>query len=353
MNKSSASAARKTTLKVPKRSSESGTHSSPEQHLAVVQAVRSDAPATAAEQASAQVLVVDDSASVRAEVIKTLSAKVSCQYVEANNGLEAVQILMATGADLVVCDLNMPDMDGRKLVQFIRDNPKLKHVPVIVVSSESGVDNKVGLLKVGAADYVTKPFNAEELQARVQVHLELKLLRDRLKAKNAALKELSITDELTQVANRRSLMETLTSEISRTARYARPCSFLLIDVDHFKSVNDRYGHAAGDAALKHLAKVVAAHLREQDLLGRYGGEEFGVVLPETDRRGANVVAERLRVAIARNAVQHDDQEIPISASIGVASMLLGQAPCARTLIQRADTALYRAKENGRNRVECA
>jgi diguanylate cyclase (GGDEF)-like protein len=204
-------------------------------------------------------------------------------------------------------------------------------------------------------DYLTKPFQMEELQARVETHLKLRRLQIELEETNAQLAKanvrlevLAVTDGLTGLKNRRAFQEKLQEEVGRVARYSAPFSLLLLDVDHFKQFNDTFGHPAGDGVLRDVARLLKESSRSTDFVARYGGEEFVILLPNTDQQGSLLLAEKVRKAVERS----DWRDRPISVSIGVATMSTANGD-GMVLVKEADAALYRSKKNGRNCVHHA
>ncbi|HYH85116.1 MAG TPA: diguanylate cyclase, partial [Pyrinomonadaceae bacterium] len=219
-------------------------------------------------------------------------------------------------------------------------------------------DTKVSGLALGADDYISKPFRVEELLARVAVAIRLKRERDRLRQRAEELRqraeaasEMSMTDALTGLLNRYGLHRSLQRELSEARRYARPLACLLLDIDFFKSVNDNYGHAAGDAALMQTARVLTEAVRGSDVVCRYGGEEFLVLVPETNLEGATALAEKIRVAVASRVFGDGERVFPLTLSVGAAELRSDES--GNDMIARADEALYQAKQAGRNRVEAA
>lgn len=267
-----------------------------------------------------------------------------------NNGLDGFKALLTMSVDLVLCDLVMDGFDGFKFLSLKRSRPDLLEIPVIMVTGAGAVTEKVKALEGGASDYLIKPFDDAELIARVRVHLKLLSLQRELREKNRQLEELSNTDELTKLANRRHFMEMASIELLRAQRYEKPLSCILLDLDHFKRVNDTHGHLAGDEVLREVAKVIRRDLRRHDLAARYGGEEMILLLPETDAAGAESVAQRYRRSIASLEIQYGGERIPVSASFGVAAFPTHASENLEHLIGAADQALYAAKEQGRNRV---
>jgi diguanylate cyclase (GGDEF)-like protein len=302
-----------------------------------------------------RILIVDDNAMIRSEIKAVLMKDGSfTHYMEASDGLTAFKTIMENPPDLVLCDLVMPGFDGLKFLGLKASRKELEQIPVIILTAEDDLDRKAEILERGASDYVTKPFHEKELLARVRIHTKLKLLQDELREMNTQLEALAVTDVLTGLSNRRRLMTRLDEEVARARRYKTPLSVVMIDIDHFKQVNDTYGHAMGDEVLRNIGTMLKANVRNTDLAARYGGEELTLVLPHTDLAAAVQVAENLRQKFAN--IEHilDGATLNKTASMGVAARD-GETdmPDAENLLKLADEALYRAKQNGRNRVEAA
>ncbi len=302
-----------------------------------------------------RILIVDDNAMIRAEIKAVLMKDGAfSHFMEAGDGLTAFKMIMEQPPDVVLCDLVMPGFDGLKFLGLKASRKELEQIPVIILTAEDDLDRKAEILERGASDYVTKPFHEKELLARVRIHTKLKLLQDELREKNAQLEALSITDPLTGLANRRHLMAKLDQEVQRARRYKTPLAVVMIDIDHFKHVNDTYGHAMGDEVLRGIGKLLRESVRTTDLAARYGGEEITLVLPHTDLPAALQVAETLRQKLADLDHTLDGVTIRKTASMGVAARDgQGEMPGAEDLLKHAGEALYRAKEGGRNRVEAA
>ena len=300
-------------------------------------------------------LIIDDSESVRNRIKRTLvEREVFSKFYFAADGLEGFRQLRRHSIDLILCDLDMPGLDGFKFLRMLQSDPAKQTVPVILLTGHEDIDSKVKGLSAGASDYLTKPFEDMELIARVNVHLHLKRLRDELREKNRELEILARQDGLTGVANRRHLMERLEVEFARCARYRRPFSLMMLDLDHFKSINDTHGHQVGDVVLKEVARCLGEVLRTNDVLGRYGGEEFAVVLPETDVDAAVAVGQRCREAIADLKIPLEDEAVlRVTVSIGVAGQPDIRHCKSSDLVHAADAALYEAKRSGRNRLNAA
>jgi len=261
----------------------------------------------------------------------------------ASDGGEAWAIMrQAESPSLVISDWMMPGMDGLTLCRKIRQMERPGYIYFIILTAKKGV---VEALEAGADDFLTKPFNPEELKCRIRIGERILNLERRIL-------ELANTDMLTGLLNRRAFMEKIRQEISRTQREKRPLSLIMADIDHFKRINDAYGHQAGDLVLQRFAEQLTASTRPYDFTGRYGGEEFIVCLPGTGRSGAGSIAERIRRQTEDMEIMLPDESGPIriTASFGTASHEEGPRVDVDLLIKRADEALYRAKRGGRNRV---
>jgi diguanylate cyclase (GGDEF)-like protein len=338
------------------------------------------------------ILIVDDSEAVRRHVQHVLdNSPKRFQTLIAKNGLEGFKIMVSRPVDLVLCDVMMPVLDGFKLLNLKRTRPELQDVPVIMLTAAEDVNQKVKALESGAQDYLTKPFHDAELVARVSVHVEVRTLQRELRLKNEQLELLSNTDGLTKLTNRRHFMELADIELLRADQERHCLAVVMLDIDHFKQVNDTHGHAMGDTALRAVAEVLNSDLRDMDVAARYGGEEFVLLLPDTDTNGAAAVAERYRSRIAALHLQehgrteplrvsqygvslpaYDSQvregsvtslrpgnSLPVSdptkairftSSFGVAVFPSNGIQSIDDLMRTADQALYQAKRTGRNKV---
>lgn len=298
------------------------------------------------------ILVIEDSITIRKEIIETLQThSIATCYHEAGDGLEGLKILLGSKIDLVVCDVEMPRLDGFRFLAMVRAREELRDIPILLLTGKGDMDSKVRGLEQGASDYITKPFDASELVARVKIHLKIKRLQDELLRANELLLEISHTDHLTGLYNRRYLMDILEREYPRTKRTGSSLSFLILDIDHFKDINDKFGHQEGDTVLAHAAAVFREQLRGYDTPVRFGGDEFVAVLPEASLSDAMVVAERVRKALAQIAFSGKLEKVRISASLGVAVYPSAEVATVEDLIRAADNALYRAKARGRNCAE--
>jgi len=297
------------------------------------------------------VLIIDDSEAVREKIIKTLESRdLFSRFYQAEDGLEGFKKLLASPVDIILCDLEMPRMDGFKFLGMMKGRSEVSDTPVIILTGNDDRELKIKGLEQGACDFITKPFDPEELVARMRVHLKIKHLQDDLKRSNELLLELSNTDHLTGLFNRRFLMEALDKEVQRARRKDGQVALLLLDIDHFKRVNDTHGHLQGDVVLQKVALHIQKELRSYDIAARYGGEEFVAVLPDTSLKEAFNVADRIRLSVQGMRFAGSLANEQVTVSLGVA---LFPSPCFDDidgLLRAADEALYQAKERGRNRV---
>jgi diguanylate cyclase (GGDEF)-like protein len=263
------------------------------------------------------------------------------------DGKSACEILQQPDAPmLAIIDWMMPGMDGTDVCRLIREAVKDRYIYLIMLTSRSETEFVVEAMNAGADDFISKPFNLEELQVRLRAGKRISELEQKLRLK-------ATHDALTGIYNRGAVIDILEKEIARHARDGQPMSIVFADLDHFKRTNDKYGHLAGDAVLHEVCRRVSAVLRPYDLLGRYGGEELLIVLPACDSNGAIEVAERIRKVVADQSIMTDFGAISSSLSIGIAVADKGKVMPMNDLINLADNALYLAKERGRNRVELA
>jgi len=253
--------------------------------------------------------------------------------------------------DLVILDRRLPDMDGVVLAHELKSNAELRTRYIIMLTGEAEQEDKVQGLELGADDYITKPFQYPELLARIRAGKRIVDLQKELVETNKRLELLSITDGLTKLHNHRYLQDELARAFEESQRYQRPLSLVMIDIDFFKKVNDTHGHAVGDDVLKCAAKLYKNSVRSTDLVARYGGEEFAVMMPETSLNDAIAFAEKLRGLVESTAMETQIGPLPITVSLGVASVPHSRIHNAKELVVAADKALYRAKKNGRNQVQ--
>jgi two-component system cell cycle response regulator len=306
-----------------------------------------------------RILIVDD----HEDNIELLRARLEARGYEvqgANDGQEALDTVDRWCPDLILLDVMMPKMDGMEVVRRLKaktDRKELPFIPVIMQTALDSTENKVEGLDAGADDYITKPINFAELEARVKALLRIKQLQTEVEAGRAELaqlndklREISLTDGLTGVENRRSLEERLKEQWSHSVRLHEPMAVVMCDIDKFKAVNDEYGHQAGDAVLKSIAQILKSEAREIDRVGRYGGEEFLLILPGTVLDAAVTFAERLREKVENHTFAYEGGTLRRTMSCGVAAAPHPKVKDQEGLVRAADDALYVAKETGRNRV---
>jgi len=299
-----------------------------------------------------QVLVVDDSAVYR-KLIGDHLRSWQFEVKVAETGLEAWRVLSQPEAPkLVLLDWVMPDLDGIELCRRIRKvGATSQYVYVILLTSKEGRQNMLEAMEAGADDYLVKPFDESELKARLMVGKRILSLQEELVAARESMRHAATHDSLTGLLNRGEIFELLERELERARRERQKVSVVLADIDHFKNVNDTHGHLFGDEALREIARRMHAKLRVYDGVGRYGGEEFLLVLPNCDLVNAIERANELRVTIASQPVISQGVEEAITMSMGVAVSECTGRKEVEKLLSRADKALYQAKEKGRNRVE--
>lgn len=301
------------------------------------------------ENKKRKILVVDDDDTNRLLVGKALDYE-GYQVQQAENGHEALKVMNEWGPHLILLDVNMPGLNGLETLAKLRVRDE--YVSVVFVSANSRSEDIIRGLDAGADDYIVKPFDVLELLARVRSQLRIKDLNDSLKKANDRLKELVDIDDLTGLFNMRSLYKRLDFELDRARRYNRSVAVIMMDLDHFKRVNDQHDHLFGSYVLTQIGKMVRENIRKVDFAARYGGDEFLVVLTEINIEGATTFANRLRQKIEKSTFKNEFYTMELTASLGLALANPSHTEVdARSLVRYADRALYRAKENGRNRVE--
>ncbi len=301
------------------------------------------------------ILIIDDSAATRKQIRSVLTdAGLFDMFYEASDGLAGFKEMVSSRPDIVICDLFMPESDGFKFLKLKKSHQDLNAIPVLVVANKKELNNKFHILEEGAQDYVTKPFTPIELIASVKSNLKIKILQDELVAaqkKLQVLETLSNIDPLTGLYNRRFFVNALEKEFERLKRYNRTLSLLMIDMDHFKSINDKCGHPVGDRVLTVVSRILTTGLRRMDVCARYGGDEFITMLPETDKTGAVAVAQRYLNKIREYAATDICGKIKsVSCSIGIAYLPESAINSISDFLKSADEALYISKNTGRNKI---
>ena len=300
------------------------------------------------------ILVAEDDPVARKILEKTL-IKEGHEVVSVENGRKAFDLFKERFFPIILTDWMMPEMDGIELCRAVRNHQASGYVFVIILTSKDSKNDIVTGLNSGADDYVNKPFNPPELKARIKTCMRILELERSLKQANENIRILSITDPLTKSYNRGYITECLPKEINRAIRYERALSLMLCDIDHFKKVNDTYGHQAGDQVLIEVVHSIKNSIRQDlDWIARYGGEEFLIVLPETGPQGACILAERLRNSISKHKFIFQEKAIHITCSFGISgfdSVTSDENISSESLINTADKHLYQCKFEGRNRVK--
>lgn len=317
------------------------------------------------------ILVVDDTP-VNLQVLFNMLVAQGYRVRVAPSGELALMNAQTAPPDLILLDIVMPDLSGYEVCKRLKADPYLYNIPIIFISAVDQLEGIIQAFEIGGVDFVTKPFHCKEVLARVATHMtvhrlqrELAIANQELQKTNYQLKQeietrkhmqadlvrLATIDQLTHALNRHSLFETGEHEVARAYRYQHPLALIMLDIDHFKQINDQRGHAVGDLAIQQTVKVLRQNLRQVDHIGRYGGDEFVIILPETDLARAYQTAERLRLAVASHNIMH--HPLNISISMGVAGIWQPPDDGAITfeaMLLWADQGLYSAKAAGRNCV---
>ena len=298
-----------------------------------------------------KILVADDSPLYRKLVEETLGRE---EYVVclAKNGREASDLLAEHRPALVITDWEMPGITGIELCAQIRSN-RNSYTYIILLTSNAHKDHIISGLAAGADDYLTKPFHSGELLARVAVGRRIVELHREIQAKNRLLEELALTDSLTGLPNRRAIEDWSVRQLSGAVRHSFSFWVVMADLDSFKSVNDTYGHEAGDSVLKKFAELLRANTRASNICGRIGGEEFVVILTHVEKPNIQIVVDRIRHQLEAEAFTFNGRTLGVTASFGISGFQSGEAPKFDQLIREADVALYAAKRAGRNHLEFA
>ena len=288
------------------------------------------------------VLLIDDSKEVH-RLLRARLRNEAVRLIGANGGIEGLKMAREHGPAIVLLDLNMPDVDGFEVLRALKDDPATVNTPVIVLSGLATTQDKVAAFDLGAVDYVTKPFDLTELRARLRSSLKIHELLTML-AQRAQI------DGMTGLWNRTFFNSRWAEEVSRSARHDRPLSLAMFDLDDFKSVNDTFGHPAGDAVLQGFASLLAHQCRQSDVVCRFGGEEFTLIMPDTAPDDAKILLDRIRASLEGTRWPRHPERV-VTVSIGVVGTSDGAGSVEPSLLlERADANLYRAKEQGRNRV---
>lgn len=292
---------------------------------------------------SKRILVVDDSR-LNIKLLGEILESEGYTVYSTENGLSVREMAHNIKPDIILLDIVLPGMDGFEVCHILKNDFELKDIPVIMVTAKTNGADVKKALDLGAFDYIKKPVDEWEVIARVQSALRLKEYQDKLK-------EMAIKDSLTGIFNHGLLIELLDKEIAKQERKRYNLCFVMIDIDYFKRVNDTYGHATGDIILKELADILSSSVRKSDTIGRYGGEEFGFILPDISQTEACHLCERIRLNIENHCFNIDGKCVHITISIGICYKRAADPISHIDMVKAADDALYISKSKGRNRVE--
>ena len=307
-------------------------------------------PAPVTDPWCGQVLIADDDAMSR-RILQSWLESWGYQVVVAEDGDRAWSILQQEHApEMLILDWVMPGMDGIELCRRIRERQKVAYQYILLATGKDAKEDVVKGLEAGADDYLTKPFDRNELRARLRVGLRILTLQEGLIHARDELRFQATHDVLTGIWNRGAVLDFLHRECQRAARAQTPTAILMLDLDHFKRINDNYGHLAGDEVLREVGARISQHVRSYDAVGRYGGEEFLIVLPGCDKIEIEQSANRIRLAIGNKPIVTATSELSVTASIGAALLPPDGAASENQILLEVDRALYLAKNNGRNRV---
>jgi diguanylate cyclase (GGDEF)-like protein len=297
------------------------------------------------------VLVAEDDPVTR-RVVESFLSKWGYDVKAVGDGAEAWQILQSHDAPrLAVLDWMLPGLEGVDVCRKVRESPSLPYIYILLLTAVSQKQDLLIALDAGADDYLVKPFEAAELRARLHVGGRILSAQDELIAAREALRFQATHDPLTGLWNHVEVLEILERELDRSVRSGHPVAALMVDLDHFKKVNDNYGHLIGDEVLQEVSRLVLASVRPYDSVGRYGGEEFLVVVPSIDRIAVGALARRIQLRISEQTFDTPGGPVAVTASLGVALSSPAEGSTPTALVHAADLALYRAKEAGRNRTE--
>jgi len=300
-----------------------------------------------------RILIAEDEPAFR-QIVQKMLAEWGYEVVVAADGAEACRILLADNAPkLAILDWKMPGMEGVEICRTLRRELPEQYTYIILLTSQQRDEDLVAGMEAGADDYMVKPFKHNELRVRLRAGRRIIELHEKLAAARAVLQEKATHDSLTGLLNRSEILRLLSQELARYDRDGICFSIIMADVDHFKQINDSYGHPAGDTVLRLTARKMQALMRPYDAIGRYGGEEFLIILPECCGECARAFAERLCCYIGSEKMDTSEGMLPVTVSLGVASSGSGVREGEQFLLKSADQALYRAKQAGRNRVEMA
>lgn len=290
------------------------------------------------------ILIVDDTP-MNIQLIGSILKPLGYSLVFATNGQEALDVVGKSEVDLILLDVMMPFLDGFQTCTKLKENPETADIPVIFITAKDDVESIAKAFDVGGVDYITKPFREVEIVKRSETHLRLSRLTKEFKATAQKMEKLANTDPLTGIANRMKFNHLIEHQLQVSHRYKKNMGLIFFDIDHFKQINDTYGHKAGDSVLVEITKLISSLVRSSDVFARWGGEEFLILSPEISLTQIISLAEKLRLNVER----FNFSDVPnVRCSFGVT--MLNPKDDVKAFIQRADEALYEAKETGRNKV---
>lgn len=297
-----------------------------------------------------RLLIIDDSIFI-CESIKNILSEENIKIEFAHTGQMGIDLINNKKPDLILLDINLPDIDGYKLCKYIKSNKSMNNIPILFITSMSESESIVNAFRVGASDYINKPFCDIELKARISAHLRAKIMYDKIQSTNLKLtellnenKKLAITDSLTSLYNRRYLM----SHIDSISKNKNVCSIIIGDIDNFKRINDTFGHIVGDKVLVKTSEIIKDNAGKNAMVGRLGGEEFIIVIKDTGINEATKIAEQIRQKINEDKIDIEDKSIRYTITFGVAELDFNQD--IENNIKKADERLYMGKNNGKNCV---
>ncbi|WP_273149992.1 diguanylate cyclase [Methylophaga thiooxydans] len=297
-----------------------------------------------------RILIVDDNPTIRM-TLEGLLKKHDCEIYEADSGFKALDIIQSDQPpELIFMDWNMPGLSGVEVTTLLRETVAENQPYVIIISSNSDSEHVIKALSYGADDYIVKPIDGRFLNAKFAVAQRILGIQEKLRQTNLVLEKLAYYDELTGVLNRRAGNASFQVEMDRAIRKGQNVCIAMVDIDHFKKINDTFGHQAGDEVLKAFSRVLRQTMRPYDIVCRYGGEEFMLIAEINNKDEASDLFERVRETISTKEIRHANQSISITASFGVHVFIPRTDMVLISLVQKADEALYEAKSAGRNKV---
>jgi two-component system, cell cycle response regulator len=294
-----------------------------------------------------ELLIVDDIP----KNLQVLAGHLSDEPYEltmATSGEAALKAVKHNKPDLILLDVSMPGLNGYEVCKILKEDDKYSTIPILFLTAHNEVEDKLKGFEAGAVDYITKPFNQAELKARIKTHLELHYLKEELIKKNSELTKASITDPLTGISNRRGMIEQMGLELNRIERGSNPGGLLLSDIDNFKLINDNFGHDYGDYVLKEVTQIMRENIRSQDMLARWGWEEFLLFFVDSDIDGAYKAGDKIREAIESHNFTFNNITHKVTMTFGIT--LISEKGSLDFYVKQADLALYEGKDSGKNRV---